>query len=251
MTRARALKQLIRTRAARTGERYTAARRHVLRDMQVVTAQTQAAPPPAPAAPPPQARAKATISDASVIKKTGHDLAHWFDVLDRFGAVDRGHSAAAKHLYEAHQVDGWYSQGITVSYERARGVRVVNQRCDGDFEVSASKVMTASAKQVARALSDARVRESWITDADKKLADALAKGVEDKTSKGVVIRPDGLGRFRYKWGDTTVQFYMVPKPGGKLTVTVTQTKLANAESVETQRGQWKTALAALAGHFSA
>ena len=34
MTRARALKQIIRTRAARTGERYTTARRHVLKTIE-------------------------------------------------------------------------------------------------------------------------------------------------------------------------------------------------------------------------
>ena len=33
MTRARTLKQVIRARAAKTGERYTTARRHVLNDL--------------------------------------------------------------------------------------------------------------------------------------------------------------------------------------------------------------------------
>ena len=33
MTRARALKQVIRARAAKTGERYTTARRHILREL--------------------------------------------------------------------------------------------------------------------------------------------------------------------------------------------------------------------------
>ena len=152
MTRARALKQVIRARAAKTGERYTTARRHVLREL------NQKAPVArvAHAAP---ASAKPTMSDASFVKKTGHDLAYWFAVLDAFGAVEKGHTAAARHLYEEHKVDGWYAQGITVSYERARGVRAANQRCDGAFEVSASKTVTATSKQLARAFTDARVRE--------------------------------------------------------------------------------------------
>ena len=58
-------------------------------------------------------------------------------------------------------------------------------------------------------------------------------------------------RFRYKWHDTTVQFYMSPKPGGKYIVTVQHMKLADGDAVETYRGQWKSALAALAGHFTA
>ena len=275
MTRARALKQIIRTRAAKTGERYTTARRIVLRELNkppasasaregsgelrrdlAVAASGREGGPIAPIAPvAPVARvtpapARGGLSDAASLKKTGHDLAHWFAVLDRFGAVEKGHTAAARHLYDAHQVDGWYAQGITVAYERERGVRAVNQRCDGEFEMSASKVMTASVKQVAKALSDPRVREQWIGDADAKLAEALANAFTGPKSKGVVIRPDGLGRFRYKWGDTTVQFYMAPKPG-KVSVTVTQTKLQDASAVDSARGRWKTALTALAAHFTA
>src|SRR5687768_16974947 len=45
MTRARALKTAIRARVAKTGERYTTARRHVLRDL----SRPEVAAPPAPA----------------------------------------------------------------------------------------------------------------------------------------------------------------------------------------------------------
>ena len=249
MTRARALKQVIRARAARTGERYTTARRHILRELDQRTTQPQ---PDKPKGLSPQATAtKPTMSDAAFVKKTGHDLAYWFAVLDRFGAVEKGHTAAVRHLYDDHNVAGWYGQSIVVSYERARGVRVANQRCDGAFEVSASKTVTATAKQLARALTDARNRERWIGDAPPQLAEALVKGLADKKAKGVVVRPDGLVRFRYKWNDTTVQFYMSPKPGGKYIVSVQHMKLPNADAVDTYRDQWKTALTALAGHFTA
>ncbi len=243
MTRARALKQVIRARAAKTGERYTTARRHILRELNQKNIGAQGAQG--------AQRAKPTMSDASFVKKTGHNLLHWFAVLDKFGAVAKGHTAAARHLYEDHKVDGWYAQGITVSYERARGVRAMNQRCDGAFEVSASKVVTASSKQLVKAFRDARERERWIGDADPKIAAALAKGLADKKSSGVVVRPDGLVRFRYKWDDTTVQFYLAPKAGGKFIVTVTHMKLANADAVETYRSQWRTVLAALAEYFRA
>jgi hypothetical protein len=101
MTRARALKHAIRARAAKTGERYTTARRHVLRD-------THLPAPGAPSAPgaPGPAPVRGSVSDVGVREKTGHGLDHWFEVLDRFGAVEKGHSAAARHLYDAHQVDG-------------------------------------------------------------------------------------------------------------------------------------------------
>ena len=248
MTRARALKHTIRARAAKTGERYTTARRHILRELNEKA-------PVAPVAPvalvAPSKPTKGAISDASVLKKTGHDLAHWFGVLDRFGAVEKGHTAAARHLYETHGVDGWYAQGITVSYERERGVRGMNQRCDGAWEVSVSKTLTASTAQLVKAFSDARKRREWTSEADPKLAAALTKGLADKKSKGWVVRADGLARFRYRWDDTIVQLYATAKPGGKIALTVQHSKLADAGDVERHRGQWKTAFGLLADHFNA
>ena len=242
MTRARALKQVIRARAAQTGERYTTARRQVLNALQPRAA-TPAQPPPTR---PTIALAKGSVSDAKSREKTGHGLDHWFDVLDRFGAVERGHSAAARHLYDTHQVDGWYAQGLTVAYERARGVRGLNQRSDGVYEVSVSKVVGAETATVIAALSEARRRRGWAKGIDPKLVRTLATALDGKTSKGFVIRPDGLARFRYKWDATTVQFYLIPKPGGKVSVVVTHSKLSSAGQVEERRGQWRAALSAVA-----
>jgi hypothetical protein len=69
-------------------------------------------------------------------------------------------------------------------------------------------------------------------------------------SKGFVVRPDGQGRCRYKWDDTTVQLYLYPKPGGKTSLTVQHTKLADGDAVGRHRAQWRAALAAVADHVS-
>lgn len=66
-----------------------------------------------------------------------------------------------------------------------------------------------------------------------------------------MVRPDGLGRFRYTWDGTVVQLYLIPKAGGKLTVSVQHTKLPGIDSVERFRGHWRTALGALAALFEA
>jgi hypothetical protein len=248
MTRARALKQVIRARVAKTGERYTTARRHVLTTLE----RTKPAHPPAVEAPPaaPVAVAKPRskgMSDEAFRKRTGHGLDHWFAILDKFGGVAKGHTASARHLYDEHGVDGWYAQGITVAYERARGVRDANQRCDGAYEVSVSKVLNGTTAAVIKCLSDPKLRRRWTGDVDAQLAAALASSLDGAGAKGVVVRDDGLGRHRYKWDSTTVQLYITPKPGGKVSVVATQMKLANAAAVETSRAQWRTMLNALAG----
>jgi hypothetical protein len=193
---------------------------------------------------------KGSVSDAKSREKTGHGLDHWFAVLDRFGAIEKGHSAAARHLYDEHKVSGWYSQGITVAYERARGVRSVNQRCDGDFEVSVSKVITADTVTLIKAFTDARRRRQWTSEANPALVKALSSAVADKASTGFVVRPDGLGRFRYKWDGTTVQFYLEPKPAGKVSLVVQHTKLADAAMVDKRRAEWKQAFTALAAYLA-
>jgi hypothetical protein len=245
MTRARALKSVIRARIAKTGERYTTARRHVLsaRTPRLVVAR----PAPRPAAP--VLPAKGSVSDATARARTGHGLDHWFAVLDAFDAVRHGHTAAARHLYEAHQVPGWYAQGITVAYER-RGVRGMNQRCDGAYEVSATMVVAAATSGVVAAISDARQRARWTRDVAPALAKALAAALRAPTSKGFVVRADGQARYRYAWGGTTVQFYVYPKPGGKSQVVVTQSRLASAADVEARRAEWRDAWTRLAEHLA-
>ena len=239
MTRDRALKNIIRARAAKTGERYTTARRHVL------AAMPRQVPPAEPPAALPASR-RSPVSDAKILEKTGHGLDYWFTVLDRFGGPGKGHTALARHLYDDHQVPGWHAQGITTAYERARGVRVVNQRCDGEFEVSVSNVVAGTVPALVKAFTSAPVRKKWIDRVDPELADALTAAVRQKGSKGFVVRPDGLGRFRYKWGATTVQLYLQPKLDRKVSVVVTHMKLLNAAAVEKSRREWKQALNAIA-----
>jgi uncharacterized protein YndB with AHSA1/START domain len=254
MTRARALKTIIRARAAKTGERYTTARRHVLNELvpaPVVRSPSRSAAAPAQsrtaAAP---ATTKGALSDAKAREKTGHGLEHWFGVLDRFGGVAKGHTALARHLYDDHAVPGWYSQGITVAYERARGARAANQRCDGAYEVSVSKVMNATTADVVEAMTDPKRRRRWMKDLDAALVTALAAGVEGPGARNVVVRADGQGRFRYKWGDTIVQFYLLPKPAGRVSVVVTNSKLADGGMVEERRASWRAALNAIAAQFA-
>jgi SH3-like domain-containing protein len=246
MTRARALKQAIRTRAARTGERYTTARRHLLNSLAPVAAvevPVQATASAATSAA--VSKRSAALSEKKIRERTGHGLDYWFEVLDRFGAVTKGHTATARHLHDAHGVDGWYAQSVTVAYERARGVRAANQRCDGAFEVSVSKMIAADVPAIVRAMTSPRLR-ARLSSTDPDLVPALAHALAAPASKGFVVRADGLGRYRYRWGSTTVQFYLVPRSPGKVSAVVTNMKLASGELVERRRQAWRDFLQSLA-----
>lgn len=237
MTQQKKFKKAIRARSEKTGESYTSARR------QVLLAREKAAPKPAAPKPP----AKGGISDESVLKKTGHGLDHWFGVLDAFGAAAKGHTATAAHLYSEHGVPGWYAQGITVAYERARGLREVNQSCKGTFQVSVSRTVPAAVAEVVDALKSADRRAAWLRDVDPGLVQALDEALTGDKPREVKSKGDQAW-LRFRWDGRTVEIRILGKPKGA-SVVATNEGLAGSAQVEQRRAQWRTALDGLQRHL--
>src|SRR5688500_11174532 len=115
MTTQRSFKRLVRTRMEKTGESYTSARAQLL-----AADEPKAAGGPA-----------LSVSDEVIRRRTGRGWEEWFDLLDEWGAAERPHGEIARWVAEEHGIDGWSSQSVTVSYERARGGRAVGQHADG------------------------------------------------------------------------------------------------------------------------
>lgn len=266
MTQHKKIKQAIRARSQKTGESYTAARRQLLlaREKKAGTTppaapEPQAALPapeipvaatPAPPVPPPPrtaSPARGGISEESVRQKTGHGLDHWFAVLDAFGAAARGHTAAAAHLNKEHGIPGWHAQGITLAYERAHGLRQMNQTCTGSFQVSVSKTVPATVAEVVDALKSAERRADWLRDADPALARALDAAFTGDKPREVKTRGD-YAWLRYPWDGRTVEIRITGKPKGA-SVVADNTDLIDSAQVEERRAQWRTALAGLLRHL--
>jgi hypothetical protein len=241
MTQQKKLKKAIRARSEKTGESYTSARRQVL----LAREKPAEVPEPPPAPKPP---AKGGISNESVLKKTGHDLDYWFGVLDAFGAATLGHTAAAAHLYNEHGVPGWHAQGITVAYERARGLRKVNQACDGKYQVSVSKTVPATVAEVVDALESAGRRAAWLQGADPGLFRALEAAFTGAKPREVKTKGSDLAWLRFPW-DGTVEIRITGKPRGA-SVVASNENLADPDLVEQRRAQWRVALEGLQRHLA-
>lgn len=241
MTQARKLKKQIRTRARKTGESYTAARRLVLRQK---GSRTVAPPNPVPPAVP-----EALLrSEPRLVERTGHGWAHWFALLDAYGAAAKGHTATARYVSKDHGVDGWYAQQITVQYERARGLRGTNQRMSGEYEVSVSKVLKAPVAKVVKALRDARARGVWAAALDPDLLRAFEGAVGG--AKGLRKRERGDARLRFKApSGVTVALYLDPKPEGRSLLVAQSMKLRGAGDIDRYRSAWKQAFTALGQHL--
>lgn len=150
MTRQKTFKSQVRTRMAKTGESYTSARRQLLPDEKP---SREMPPLDSPLLPQP---------DEAVRQNTGHGWHAWIGRLDDWGADQRTHAEIARWLVEDHGVPGWWAQGITVGYERVRGLRVIGQRRDGTFYATASKTIRVGAWDLVHAIADAALRPRWL-----------------------------------------------------------------------------------------
>src|SRR5271170_4996534 len=133
---------------------------------------------------------KPTMTDAAIKAKTGKDWAQWFAALDKAGAAKKDHKAIAALVAEKMGAGDWHGQMVAVSYERARGIRAMNQKCDGEFSVSITRVM------------DAPLSKLYAT-ATKDPAGWFPKGAFEETSR----TEDKYWRGKWKEGRLEVGFY--------------------------------------------
>lgn len=249
MTQAKKLKKTIRARARKTGESYTAARRQVLKARARRVSLREPAKPAAPAAAKPTPT-RGAVSDTSIRRKTGHGLDHWFAVLDAFDPRAQGHTDRARYLYEEHGVPGWHSQGIAVAYERARGLRAINQACDGSFQVSVSRAVAAPLQAVVEAIGQAKQRAAWLASADPSLAGAVNAAFAGDKPRSVKVKDAFNANVRIPWDGSTVEIRITGKAGAGTTVVADNKNLSQQSLVEVRRAQWKVALDALKSHLA-
>ena len=214
MTTQKTFKQRVRARSAKTGESYTAARAQLLRKAD---------------APPADSQALTGMSDAAMERGSGKRIGEWLEILDAWGASERRHPEIARWLVAEHGIGGWWAQSVTVGYERARGLRAVNERPSG-YEVSASRTIRASAGAISDAFTDESVRATWLPDAP------------------ISVRTANRGRSaRFDWADPTslVGFSLFPKGEGRTQIGLAHQKLPDAETAGRLKLMWRERLSAL------
>ena len=246
VTQQKALKQRVRARMAKTGERYTSARANVIRKgegpesgRRAAAEAVDAALPSTETVPDSPFRSGYGASDEALVKRTGHEWAHWYRILDGWGAADRPHPEIARFLNLDLGVDGWWSQELTVRYEMAIGRRMPNQRKDG-FEATAAKTVKAPPEKVYEAVVDDAQRSAWL---DRPVR--LRKANQNRTASAFATV-----RFDWEDGSSRVVVWMADK-GDRTAVSLAHQKLADGAIAEELKGFWRRRLAALAAHVEA
>jgi hypothetical protein len=168
------------------------------------------------------------MSDEAVAAKTGKTWKQWFDWLDGKGAVKLKHSGIATLLREKQGVPGWWSQMVTVEYERARGLRERHQ-VSGGYSVSVTKTLAASVPQLYSATASAARRKRWFP----RGAFELSSQTKDKYVRGAWRK------------DARLEFGFYSKGAGKAQIALGIRKLSDKADVEKERAAWKAALTKL------
>lgn len=171
-----------------------------------------------------------SISDEKVKAATGRNWMGWFVILNRANANARPHKEVATLLKEKYGVPSWWSQMITVEYERARGGRKLNEREGGTFSVNVTKVMPVPLSVLFKTATDPKTRAKW-----------FPKGAFEESSK------TENKYWRGKWKKGRVEFGFYAKGEGKAQIALEINKLPTEADIEKERAAWKKAMATLEG----
>lgn len=204
MPKQKDFKRLVRARMKKTGEAYTAARLQLLEKHE----------------PPPNYAELAGTSDSAISTKTGRTWAEWVGVLDAARALEKPHREIAAFVSSLGTPD-WWSQTVTVGYERIRGLRDKGQRRDGAYEASKSRTFNVPIEKLFNAFANERTRRRWL-------------------GATITVRSAApLKRMRMTWDDdTVVQLGFMAKGPAKSAVAVQHQKLPNRSAADATKKAW-------------
>jgi uncharacterized protein YndB with AHSA1/START domain len=220
MTQNKDLKRLVRARMKKTGESYTSARAQITRK---------------PKEKPDYAKL-AGMSDAVIKEKTGCAWEKWVKSLDYHGADKMSHREIAQLVSEKYKVPSWWTQTVTVGYERIKGIRARGQRRDGTFEATKSKTFNVSVDTLFDAWAADKNRNRWLKNAPVKLRGA---------TKNKYARLD----WSDDRGNTIVSIGFLTKGKSKSSVSVQHPDLPDKETATRLKEFWSEQLENLATYL--
>jgi uncharacterized protein YndB with AHSA1/START domain len=213
MPKAKDLKRLVRARMQKTGESYTAARLQLqkkhgsTRDLAAV----------------------AGMSDASVSKRTGRTWAEWVRTLDAADAAKKSHREIAAYV-SSLGTPSWWTQMVTVGYERIRGLRDRGQLRGGGYQITKSRTFPVPIARLFSAFTSIRLCGRW-----------LPKGVKLQSMTA-------NKRVRLGWIDGTQAVVgLTAKGPAKSIAAVQHEKLPDRASADAMKKAWGEYFDTLAG----
>lgn len=172
----------------------------------------------------------ANCPDDNLKKATGSTWQEWFDVLDKVNATCLPHKDIVGWLQQYHIDKAWWCQKVALGYEQARGMRNENQKCDGFYAVSVSKILDLPLKQLYKTWTDRIFAKKWL----ELEQFAITTANQDKN-------------IRAKWlpDDSRLSIHFYEKGLEKSQMVIDHEKMNAQHQVEPMRAYWKSRLAQL------
>jgi hypothetical protein len=234
MPRQKDLKRLVRARMQKTSEAYTAARAHVLGKPRTPKRQESTSTPATITHPEPKDYAAiAGMSDDAIKEKTGCTWELWVKALDYSRAYELSHREIAKLVKEKWDTPSWWTQMVTVGYERIKGLRTRGQQRNGTYTVNRSRTFGVDVETLYEAWADGRRRKRWLGETGVKVRAATAhRSLRLQMPDGAIV---AVG-FSSKGKD-------------KSAVALEQARLPDRETADALKQTWSERLDALENVF--
>jgi hypothetical protein len=230
MTTQKTFKRRVRTRMAKTGESFTAARSQLMAKAERDDPRPTPEVPGQPETPLPAPPVEMPMSDEAIRRGTGRGWAEWFAILDGWDATARRHPEISLFIHDEHELDGWWAQSVTTGYERARGLRVKGERPGEGFTVNANRTVNVSVDRLSQAFTDDALRAAWLADAP----------IEPRT-----LRPGKSATFGWADPPSRLTVNLYARGDGKSQAQLQHLRLPDAATADRFKGYWRERLAAL------
>ncbi len=193
-----------------------------------------------------------TVSTASVRKCTGKSWDEWVAILEKAGARAWNHRELVAFLRKRHRLRPWWQQGVAVGYEIHLGRREVGRNAKGEFSLTATKSLEASAAQTWKLLASPAGLELWLQPLSPVKLRPQAMFETRDGYYGEIRTMLAARRLRMTWQDpnwakkSVVQVFLVPRPASKCHLVFGHEQLADARDQARLRARWRAALERLA-----
>jgi len=162
-----------------------------------------------------------SIGDDAVKRATGHGWAEWLKLLDKAGAKTKSHREIAAIASE-HGAPPWWSQMVTVTYERERGLREVHET-KGGYVANVSRTFNVPVEDLFASFRKLAKKEKYVE----------RKATPPKSLR--LTAPD----------ETSVEVGFYAKGESKSSVAVQHSKLTSQKDVAKRKEYWAAMLATL------
>jgi len=188
------------------------------------------------------------LKPATVLKKTGKSIEHWYAAIEKFGK-DKGHTAIAKHLKNDYKLSSWWAQSITTRYEFEYNLRKRYERNGKNgLTISVQKTINAKISAVFNAFTESKQLKQWLSPYLKMKVKPGAEFNFDEVVSGKFLtvktnkqlRLDLISIANKEKSRVVIDF--IKKDAKKTLVKITQSDLSTEIAVNAQKDFWRNCL---------